>query len=200
MAKIKNSLALSLKLDEYVDTWCSVIEDFYRQIVSDDKVFLPLTETKEAEYKLSYEIRTVLLLLAMKMFKSTSMNERAKLTVEDKVVDGVYRVIVPEDEEVLEQSKEYYRNRYEMFEEVDVYSSNDSKKEAKQAVRDDMIGYARYVISNVTDKPEADLKDTITALSVHLMKAANTFAYFSNNTTLDGNGLLLRRYKFYVKR
>ena len=196
------SMALLLKMDEYVETWCSVIEGLHSEIISDDSIFLPITENEEgADYKMSFETRTVLLILAMQMFKRNPMMQKAKTAVEERVTAGVYRAIFQNDDESLAKSLEYYRNRFEMFAEVDVRNGNpEDNEDKKKEIRNDMIGYARYIVSNATAKPETELQDAIQKLSIVLLKAANVFAHFSKNTTLDGNGILFKKYRFYVKR
>lgn len=188
------SMELLLKYEEYVDTWTGIIRAFYERIISDDAVFSALGPDREHAARFSMELSTVLLVMAMRAWKGREFKPEAQQKVEGSVVRGVYRELLAQDEETLSACCDFYMDRSQMFRELAPLSA--AKDE--QALRTQMIGFARYAAAQSSQRTEKENAGAIEALSVHLLEAQGAFARLTKNTTLDGNSLFGKNMRFIV--
>ena len=198
---LEKSAEILLSLKEYTDSWEEIIGEFYMRIISDDSIYLPLNLKGNDAPKFSMEIETILLVIGMSALKKTGMNRKALEKTESVIVRKVYSSIVGDEPELLDAAEETYHEHFDMFEGLVPKIGRDAgEEERKQGVYNEIIGYARYIISQVTHGPEQNYSTVIQNLGVHLLQAADVLSRLAANTTLDGNSILFRNYRFFVKR
>ena len=191
-------LTLQLDLDEYVETWIDIITTLHDQIISDDEIYLPLSKKVEP-YKISFELKTILLVIAMQAFKGSVISVKVQENVENAIVDKFYVCIAGSDTEALISSKEYYHSLMDFFKENGTYKKNMVSEEKVEALQNDTISQTRYFISKVTGEKEEKNKEIIEKAGIALLKARAVFSQLASNSTIDANSLIFKRYRFYVK-
>ena len=193
------SLTLLLNTKEYIEAWEAIIEDFYKRIISDDAIYLPLELEGEKAYQFSFELATVLLVIVLRCIKPSGLYKGAKEKVEELVVEEVYKNLIGNSQETIDMGKKYYQKQYAMFDEL-IHQDAKDKRQQTQQMHTEFTGYARYLISTVTSKPEHQYKDVIKNISVYLIEEGTVFAKLVNNTAVDGNSIVFKNYKFLVKQ
>ncbi len=193
---------LLLKCDEYVETWESLIQTFYLRIISDDAVYTALQLDEERQTRFSMELGTVLLVTAMRAWNQKKLSEPIKKRIEDGVIRSVFTNIFSAEGDALETCLAFYAARYELFQELSPTGAN-TKKEAEShanKLRDQSIGFARYIVGQCSDVEENENTEIIKKLSIHLIGAAGTFLRLTGNTTLDSNSLIGMKPRFIVTK
>jgi hypothetical protein len=173
---------LLLNFKEYVETWVALIQEYHQRGVSDDGIFTALDLGREAAMRFSMELSSMLLVIAMRAWNAKRIKEEMKSLVAQAVVEKTYRAVFAQDEETLSACKEFYQMRYGMFAEL----APDDVKSEKQ-IRAQLIGFARYVVAQCSERPEEENTQVIERLSVLLIAAAGSFKRLTNNSTPDLN-------------
>ncbi|MEA4932619.1 MAG: hypothetical protein VB071_03400 [Lawsonibacter sp.] len=187
---------LLLKCEEYVDTWDSLIQAFYRRIISDDAVYAALHLDENGNMRFSMELGTVLLVMAMRAWNRKKLREDIRKKVEANITHVVCTGLFAADGETLQACLDLYAARYRLLGEL---SPLDAAKNADQR-RAQIIGFARFTVAQCSDREEKQNAAVIEKLSVHLIAATETFLRLTDNTTLDGNSLLGKKFRFIVKK
>lgn len=186
---------LLLTFGEYTDTWVKLVQEYYQRAVSNDGIYTPLELKEEGAMRFSMELGSVLLVIAMRAWKKKRIQKDGVIEqLEQAVVEKTYRAIFAEDDETLAACKEFYEARYRMFEQL---APNVAKGEKQ--IRTNLIGFARYVVSQSSDKPEEENVSAIEHLSVLLLAAAGSFKRLTDNSTLDPN-TVFGKPKFIVQK
>ena len=191
-------MTLHMNMDEYVETWVDIITSLHDQIISDDEIYLPLS-AKAEPYKISFELKTILLNIAMQSFQEAAMSAKVKESVEKEIIDKIYAGMSGSDPEALISSKEYYHGLTRFFEENRSFKKNMVGDEKVESLQNDTISQARYFVSQITDEKEEKLQDLIMKTGVALIKARAVFSQLTGSSAVDANSLLFKRYKFFVK-
>jgi hypothetical protein len=173
---------LLLNFNEFTDTWGKLVKEYYQRGVSNDDIFAALELTDEGGMRFSMELASVLLVIAMRAWKKKRIKDEVKKQVEDAVVEKTYRAVFAEDDETLSACKEFYEARYRMFAEL----APNSEKNEKQ-IRNNLIGFARYVVSQCSERSEQENTAIIEKLSVLLIAAAGSFKRLTDSSTPDPN-------------
>lgn len=174
---------LLLNFGEYADTWVKLVQEYYQRCVSNDQIYAALELNDESAMRFTMEFVSVLLIIAMRSWGTKRFNkDETKKLVEDAVVEKTYRVIFAEDEETLSACKEFYAARYQMFDQL---APNSAKSE--KAIRANLIGFARYVVSQCSERAEEENAAVIEHMSVLLIAAAGSFKRLTDNSTIDPN-------------
>lgn len=186
---------LLLNFNEYADTWVKLVEEYYQRGVSNDQIFAALELNDESAMRFTMEFVSVLLIIAMRAWGTKRFNkDETRTLVEDAVVEKAYRVIFAEDEETLSACKEFYTARYQMFNQL---APNNAKSE--KAIRANLIGFARYVVSQCSARAEEENAAVIEHMSVLLIAAAGSFKRLTDNSTIDPN-TVFGKPKFIVQK
>ena len=186
---------LLLNFGEYADTWVKLVQEYYQRAVSNDEIYTPLELKEEGAMRFSMELGSVLLVIAMRAWrKKRIQKDGVTELVEQAVIEKTYRAIFAEDDETLSACKEFYEARYRMFDQL---APNVAKGEKQ--IRSNLIGFARYVISQSSDKTEEENVAVIERLSVLLIAAAASFKRLTDNSTLDPN-TVFGKPKFIVQK
>ena len=186
---------LLLNFGEYADTWVKLVQEYYQRAISNDEIYTPLELKEEGAMRFSMELGSVLLVIAMRAWrKKRIQREGVTALVEQTVVEKTYRAIFAEDDETLAACKEFYESRYRMFEQL---APNVAKGEKQ--IRTNLIGFARYVVSQSSEKSEEENVAVIERLSVLLIAAAASFKRLTDNSTPDPN-TVFGKPKFIVQK
>ena len=186
---------LLLNFGEYADTWVKLVQEYYQRAISNDEIYTPLELKEEGAMRFSMELGSVLLVIAMRAWrKKRIQREGVTALVEQTVVEKTYRAIFAEDDETLAACKEFYEARYRMFEQL---APNVAKGEKQ--IRTNLIGFARYVVSQSSEKSEEENVAVIERLSVLLIAAAASFKRLTDNSTPDPN-TVFGKPKFIVQK
>lgn len=186
---------LLLSFDEFVDTWVQLISEFYQRGISDDGIYLALDLDEQGAMRFPMELCTVILVLAMRTWSAKRLHEGSRERVLEAVVGNAYRHIFAEDEETLAACMEFYRARYAMFMEILPGGSKNEKQ-----LRQELIGFSRYTVSQCSARPEAENAGIIERLSILLITAAGSFERLMHGSTLDGNSAFVGKPKFIVRK
>ncbi|MEA5047307.1 MAG: hypothetical protein VB034_01735 [Eubacteriales bacterium] len=186
---------LLLNFEEYTDTWVKLVKEYYQRGVSNDDIYLALQLHEEGAMRFSMELGSVLLVIAMRAWgtKRFQKDETRKL-VEDTVVEKTYREIFAENEETLSACKDFYAARFQLFSQL---APNNAKNEKQ--IRTNLIGFARYVVSQCSERAEEENAAIIEHLSVLLIAAAGSFKRLTDNSTIDPN-TVFGKPKFIVQK
>lgn len=186
---------LLLNFNEYADTWVKLVEEYYQRGVSNDQIYAALELNDESAMRFTMELVSVLLVIAMRAWGTKRFNkDETRKLVEDAVADKTYRQIFAEDEETLSACKEFYAARYQMFNQL---APNNAKSE--KVIRANLIGFARYVVSQCSERSEDENVAVIEHLSVLLIAAAGSFKRLTDNSTIDPN-TVFGKPKFIVQK
>lgn len=178
-------MELLLKFDEYVETWQTLITEYYQRIISDDDIYVALQLDEENAMRFSMELGTVLLVMAMRDFKEKKLKSAHKDAVERELVQKVYRSIFADDEETVAACEEFYKNRFAMLGQL-APTKSETTAEKRQK---NLLGFARYVVAQCSEKTELGNARVIEKLGVHLTQASGSFIRLIQNTDPDVNGL-----------
>ena len=181
-------MVLMLNREEFSEAWEGIIDSLHNEIISDDAVFVPLVDKGSEEARVSFECRTVLLVMAARKILDSQMPEKVIRDTENRVVRAVYGKLT-DSEETLQKSIEYYQQLKELFEQF-----KDSEKDAL------IIAYARCLVKAVNSTPEEEMTEVVSALARHLSGADDVFTHLMKSTTVDATSVLFGRYRFLVKR
>ncbi|HWP22249.1 MAG TPA: hypothetical protein VN417_05830 [Candidatus Cryosericum sp.] len=186
---------LLLNFNEYADTWVKLVQEYYQRSVSNNQIYAALELNDEGAMRFTMEFVSVLLIIAMRAWGTKRFNkDETRSLVEDAVVEKAYRVIFAEDEETLSACKEFYAARYQMLNQL---APNNAKSE--KAIRANLIGFARYVVSQCSDRAEEENAAVIEHMSVLLIAAAGSFKRLTDNSTIDPN-TVFGKPKFIVQK
>lgn len=186
---------LLLNFNEYADTWVKLVEEYYQRGVSNNQIYAALELNDESAMRFTMEFVSVLMIIAMRAWGTKRFNkDETRTLVEDAVVEKAYRVIFAEDEETLTACKEFYAARYQMFNQL---APNNAKSE--KAIRANLIGFARYVVSQCSERAEEENAAVIEHMSVLLIAAAGSFKRLTDNSTIDPN-TVFGKPKFIVQK
>lgn len=185
---------LLVSFNEYVDTWVQLIQEYYNRGVSSDDIFVALQLDEEKSIQFSMELCTVLLILATRTWNAKRLKEGSKELVASAMVENTYKALFSVDEEALAVCQNFYQSKYAAF--AQLLPEATSEKE----IRNQLIGFSRYIVSQCSQRPEEENAGIIEHLSILLIAAAASFKRFTQNTTLDGNSAFIGTPKFLVKK
>jgi len=194
MAIKELSPRLQLSFDEYVETWCSLITEYYSRGMDESITDGILTLDEQELTRYSAELSAVILFLALNAWTSRRRIAQAIRTkVEQAVIEGFYCGLFKDDELTAEYGK-FYQVKSAMFCRI---LSNDGAANFKMR-QNDIIGFARYTAAQVSDKPETENLKLIEKLSIVLAGAAGVFSQLAGNSAPDAQ--FVGKTKFIVQK
>lgn len=182
---MKMNTVIQLPYKEYLETWTNLIHTFYQEGMSNDILFENLEMTPEGEVHFSLELTTVLTLIAVMSFEAkpklcTDTKQRDKLL--ERIVEEAYKKILPDaDAETLNSCIGYFQARKNIFTQIckNIYSTNPKKRQT------DLVGFARYLASQVSSKDEESKAVALEHLGILLSSASDAYMMLLENTTQD---------------
>lgn len=185
---------LQLSFDEYIETWRSLITEYYSRGMDrsiTDKI-PRLDEQGLTRY--SAELTAVMLFLALNAWASRKRIAQAVRTrVEQAVIEDFYRKIYIEDD-LTEEYKKFYDLKSALFSRL-LSNADAANPKMKRSI---IIGFARYLAAQVSDKPERDNLKLIESLSVILAEASGIFNQLAENSAPDAQ--IIGKTKFIVQK
>jgi len=181
MAFKEISPKLQLNFDEYVETWCSLLTEYYAQgldsAITDD--VLELDEQRLAGYGL--ELATVVLIIGMQIWGGRKgMPDEAKKKVHSAVVASYYEGLYGKDApEFQKECVGFFNRKNDIFGEL-CRNLGGTDEKARQM---ELIGLARYLVAQVSDKSERQNQKAIELIGLLLINAGRACARLAKNTS-----------------
>ncbi len=183
---------LQLTSEEFAETWCALIEEYYQRGLSPDIIESCLHLSGDGAVHYTTELSMILLFIAMENWNSRkriSQDIRAKST--DAVVECYFNRMFGEAEQ---ESYKVYDKRRMLFSQLchHVADANPQKRQPE------LIGFARYLTAQVSERQEQQNVEAIQQLSILFIEAAATFFRFASNSFPDLQGF--GKTKFIVQK
>jgi hypothetical protein len=193
MAIKEMSPRLQLSFDEYVETWRSLITEYYSrgldQEITDDILCLD----EEGLIRYSAEFSAVMLFIALSIWSSRKrISQSIRTAVDQAIVEKFYGELL-KDEGLAGEYTEFYRAKAELF--CRLLNIRPENFKAKQ---NEIVGFARYMVAQASDKPEKKNLKSIEMLCVILAEAAKTFYQLAENSAPDAQ--FVGKTKFIVQK
>ena len=186
MALKKPRPRVQLTFDEYVDLWQKLVNEFYRRCMGDEKLFNMLLLPDEMYARFSIESATVILMIAMYNLSEKDMHKKTRNSVMDAVVLSFYDHLFPDaPEDMIKGCVDFFNSKYKVFSEIfrRVGEKNKEKHKTK------LIGFARYLIAQVSPDDEKGNPEAIEHLSILLLEAESAFSKLVRNSSQDAIGI-----------
>lgn len=187
---------LQLSLDEYVETWSSIILDYYWRGLAPDITDKELRLSDEALLNYSMELAAIELIIAVRVLKNRiRLTEELGKKVTEAVVKRFYSDIQGADKsEYMEEFIKFFNSKYGVFNEI---CTNLTDKDAKKR-QPELIGMARYLVAQVSDRPEKQNVKAIEKLSLLFIDTAANCLRLAKNSAVENP--ILGRVKFIVQK
>lgn len=187
---------LQLSLDEYVETWSSIILDYYWRGLASDITDKELRLSDEALLSYSMELAAIELIIAVRVLKNRiRLTEELGKKVSEAVVKKFYSDIQGADKsEYMEEFIKFFNSKYSVFNEI---CTNLTDKDAKKR-QPELIGMARYLVAQVSDRPEKQNVKAIEKLSLLFIDTAASCLRLAKNSAVENP--MLGRVKFIVQK
>lgn len=189
---------LTLKFSEYVETWSGVLKACYSRGL-DKSIVEQLELTDETFIKYSMELAMVMLVISMRIwFKSKTISLDVKEMVRDAVLDSFYREIFnnKNDESFIAACKSFFKERNNTFYELCPHM--DKKNSEKQKM--ELIGLARYLCAQVSNKGEANNIALFEKLGLIFIDTLMLSERLTRNSSLDIQFRVSGKPKFIVQQ
>lgn len=188
MKKAALHATLQLSMKEYIETISSLVLEHYQRAMSDDALFRDLAMTPEGESHFSVEYSTLLLVMASLSFKQKPKltSEKHLKEIQDGAAKGTYQKILDAtDEDTLTNCINFFHAKLTVFEQIcqNIYQTDAAARQK------DILGFARYLASQVSPLEEQDLTQALKRLGILLSTASDTFVTLVANTVQDTIGL-----------
>lgn len=174
---------LQLTFDEFVQTWRVLILEYYARALDPGLTDGELGLKEEGMLRYSLELSAILMSIALRAWNARKqVAEQVRRQVADAVVDSFYEKLF--DAEYQENRAEYiayFKSKYERF--LQICPNLAGKDEKKR--RAELIGLARYLAAQASDKPEEENAKAIEQLGVVFLSAAPVFLAMANNSAPD---------------
>jgi len=195
--KIKEiSPKLQLNMDEYAETWCSVITSYYWKGLEPDITDKELHLSDEGILKYSMELAAVELVIAIRVLKNRiRLNDEIQKKLTDTIIGKLYTDLYSEAKlQFKEDFISFFNSKYDIFNEV---CTNLADKDAKKR-QPELIGLARYIVAQISDSPEKQNVKVIEKLSLIFMDTAATCLRLAQNSACENP--ILGKTKFIVQK
>jgi hypothetical protein len=196
MAFKELSPKLQLSFDEYIETWRSLVMEYYSRGLAPDITGKGLNLTDEGLIRYSMDLSVIVLIIAIRIWKS---RVRVPENIRKKTADAIIRRFYEElnsdaPEKFKEECIKYFNSKYDIFSEI---CSNLSNKDMSKRQLE-LIGLARYLVAQVSDRPEKENAGPIERLSLVFVEAAATYLKLTENTAPENQ--VLSKPKFIVQK
>ncbi len=188
---------LQLTFDEFIQTWRALILEYYSRALDPGLTDRELELKEEGVLRYSMELSAILLSIALRAWNARKqISEQIRRQVSDAVVDSFYEKLF--DREYQENRAEYaayFKSRYERFLQIcpNIADKDERKRQAE------LIGLARYLVAQVSKKPEQENAQAIEQLGIVFFSAAPVFLAMASNSAPDV-GTIMGKPKFIVQK
>lgn len=184
MKKMALHTTLQLSMKEYIDTLSGLVVEYYGRAAEDKKLMQELHMSQEEQSRFTVEYLTVLLVI-----EALSWNAKPKLTsekyrtqIQEAVARDVYgKLVGTADGTSVEECMKFYQARLGMFGQIckQIWQSD---PEVRQK---DIVGFARYLLSRVSERSEKEGIQALKYLGIQLSSATDSFYALITNTVQD---------------
>jgi hypothetical protein len=175
------SAKLQLKFREYVETWSALLSECYSRGL-DSSITDDLGLDEDGLVKYSMELASVILVIGMRLWMGGKIQAEVKEKVRTAVVDAFYREIYSDgSEEFLSGCRDFFNERYKTF--AGLCPNLDGKNKEKQRV--ELVGMARYICAQVSEKPEERNVGVFEKLGLVLINTMLLSFRLRDNSSLD---------------
>ena len=183
MKKMALHTTLQLSMDEYIDTISGLVMEYYGRAAEDKKLMQELHMNREEENRFTVEYLTVLLVIEALSWnaKPKLTSEKYRLQIQEAVARKVYGELVGTEHTSVEECIKFYQARLGMFGQMSKQIWQ-SEPEARQR---DIVGFARYLLSQVSVRSEQEGIQALKYLGFHLSSATDSFYALITNTVQD---------------
>ena len=187
---------LQMKFNEYVDTWSGLLTECYSRGL-DKTIINELQLSDEAFIKYSMELALVTLVVGIRIWMKSKISSDIKEMVREAVVDSFYREIFnnKDDAAFIANCKDFFNERYKAF--FELCPNLGGKDKEKQRL--ELVGLARYVCSQVSDKTEEQNAAVFEKLGIVLINIMLFSERLTHNSSLDIQ-IPLGKPKFIVQK
>lgn len=184
---MKPRTVLQLSFKEYTEAWVSVIYEFYQQGVCSEELQQEMALTEDQASQFSLEYGTVLLTAAILCMdaKPKLVVDRAKTELINSIVRSFYsRMISDADAQTLDSCKKFFDTKMLIFGQIcrNIYSTNPQKRQT------DALGFARYILSQVSDRSEEKNTGALKELGILITSASDAFIRLVINSAQNSTG------------
>lgn len=184
---LKPRTVLQLSFQEYTDAWVSVIYEYYQQGVCSETLPEKMGLDEEGMSRFSLEYGTILTVAAILSLeaKPKLVVDKARQNLIDNVVRGFYQKAVADaDEETISFCRQFFDSRMGIFGQIcrNIYSTDPKKRQT------DAVGFARYILSQVSDREEKDNTEAMKELGILITSASDSFIRLVGNSAQNSTG------------
>jgi len=196
MAFKEVSPKLQLSFEEYTETWLSVLNEYYAQALGDKITSELVGKDNDSLVAYSLEMGTVLLIIAMRHWQSSKrFTEAVRQKVTDKIVSAFYSGLPGNDsQELQDEYLRFFRVKSNIF--LDLCPGLGGRNAEKQKM--ELVGMSRYLVAQVSNRPEKDNQRIIEQVGMILMKAAAAFSMLAANSS--PNPQMIGKPRFIVQK
>lgn len=187
---------LQLSFDEYVETWDSIVREYYSRGLEAEITDKELSLNDEEVMKYSMELGAIVLIIALRILNSkTRMSEDIRNKISNAVIEKFYNNLYREvAAELREEYIRFFRSQYDIFNKICL---NLADKDAKKR-QPELIGLARYLAAQVSSRREKENVKAIEQISLIFIDEAATCFKLAQNSAVDNQ--ILGKIKFVVQK
>ena len=173
---------LTLKFNEYAETWSTALKECYFKGLN-KSIIDELELNDEAFVKYSMELAMLTLVIGIRIWMKSKISVDVKEMVREAVVDSFYRDIFnnKDGDEFIASCKGFFKERYDSF--FELCPNMDGKDKEKKHL--EMVGMARYIFSQVSNKNETKNTALLEKLGIVFINVLSLSEILTKNTSLD---------------
>ena len=187
---------LQLSFDEYVETWNTLVMEYYYRGLSDQITDKALHLSDQEMVRYSMDLAATVLIIAIRILKSKArISEGIRTRVSDDILHKFFHSLHKDASvEFNEECIKYFRIKYEIFNHI---CSNLEKEDAKKS-HPELIGLARYLVAQVSSEPEHKNTKAIEKISLVLVELASVCLRLAGSSAAENQ--MLGKPKFIVQK
>ena len=172
---------LMLSFEEYCETWCALLREYY-SLALDEEItdqLLSLDEQGLAQYSL--ELSSIVLVAAVLTWRGRkALPEELKKTVMDTVAQAYFESIYDKNSAAfIEDCLAFYRQKLNIFNQIcQGLGGSDASKRQK-----DLVGLARYLVAQVSKLPEARNSKAIERIGTLFVRCGAACLHLTKNSS-----------------
>ena len=189
----KKSEKVTITGEEYSDILVDILHEYYNRIVSDDDIFLALDLKRKGTGKFAVDLSIVLAVMALRLFSLKHNNDGLKGFTRNHILQKIETSIFKFDGTEKDNYEDLFDQKYNMF------ASLVQKEKTSYDVRTAFVGFARYLVSQYSDKDEEENSEVIQKMSAHIVEYGEIISKFIANSKIKTGSALVGKYEYVVK-
>ena len=188
----KKGQKVTISGEEYCDILGDILHEYFNRIISDDEIFLALGLDSGNMQKFAIELSIVLGVMAVRLFGLKHNNDGLKGFTRANIMTKIEENIFDFDGKEKDNYEDLFDQRYNMF------ASLISTEKSSYDVRSSFLGFARFLISQFSDKQEDENKEIIQKASSHIVEYGEIVSRFIANSRIKTTSALTGKYEFII--